>query len=102
MALEGFWPADGEVRVSGCFVATVTRGDRGSGRSLGRTRKSTEALLRGCGTEGSNPASSSEESSTNPTFGCTSSDHAPVPIEGNGRPCQGDRWFESLYRSRSR
>ena len=28
MALEGFWPADGEVRVSGCFVATVTRGDK--------------------------------------------------------------------------
>jgi len=27
MALEGFWPADGEVRVSGCFVATVTCGD---------------------------------------------------------------------------
>ena len=28
MALEGFWPADGEVRVSGCFVATVTCGDK--------------------------------------------------------------------------
>jgi hypothetical protein len=28
MALEGFWPADGEVRVSWCFVATVTCGDK--------------------------------------------------------------------------
>src|SRR5260370_11441088 len=28
MALEGFWPAGGEVRVSGCFVATATCGDK--------------------------------------------------------------------------
>ena len=68
--------------------------------SPGLDRSASVSTLRG--TEGSNPPSSNEESSTNPTFGCTSSDHAPVPIGGNGRPCQGDRWFESLYRSRSR